>query len=156
MGLRVEVASEKRQFGKYYGPGTGLMQYYGRVPGTLDIRFTDEVVLRVQNLQVIDHREPALILGADVLHASKDPWSFRSLGVDREGRGFIEFESDQGKRVEVALLSAPDTSEFHKTVVKEPLPTLSTSNQPQAPATRFPAPTSTRHSRPSAPKPAPA
>ena len=55
VGLPIEVATKERHFGRYYGASTGDRFYYGRVPGPLEVRFSEDVMLCLPELKVIKH-----------------------------------------------------------------------------------------------------
>ena len=66
--LDIQQASSKRHFGSYSGVGAEQgAYYYGRIQGPLEIHLSGEVTLILDELKVVDHFEPLLLIGTDVL-----------------------------------------------------------------------------------------
>ena len=105
LGLNVTRA-KGTEFGTFYGPASELRAYAGVVRGPVAFRFSQEVVVYIRELKVIEHAEPLVLVGANVLCAGHPGWTFRSLGIDWDGQGIISFS--RGKRMRtLPLVSAP-------------------------------------------------
>ena len=65
--------------------------YAGHVTGPVYIRLSDEVVLEVAELKVINHLESLGLIRADILCGGHKGWSFWSMGVSAAGGGLINF-----------------------------------------------------------------
>lgn len=68
--------------GQYYGLGGAPCPYYGEVEGRNTLQLPG-VTLCLDELNVIDHSEPILLLGADAMiwPLDADQWAFESIGV---------------------------------------------------------------------------
>ena len=72
LGLEIEVATKDKHFGSFFGPGSNgekprSTYYYGRIKGPLKIVCGDGLNLMVDELKVVEHFEPLIIIGTDVL-----------------------------------------------------------------------------------------
>jgi hypothetical protein len=74
LGFEIEVASRKRHFGSFYGPGGKVVYYYGRARGPLEVWLDDDVKLMIPELKIVDHCEPLILLGTDVLTEGETEW----------------------------------------------------------------------------------
>ena len=61
------------EFGKYMSPGNVIVPYYGLIRGPIQVQFDSNVVITLQWLKVVNHREPLLLLGADCLRGGRAP-----------------------------------------------------------------------------------
>ena len=88
LGLKIELATKDRHFGSYYGPGNeNGAYYYGRIKGPLKVDMGSNVRLNLDELKVVEHFEPLLLIGTDVL--SDQPgaeWQFCYVGLHPETR----------------------------------------------------------------------
>ena len=66
VGLTMEIAHGS-EFGTYFGPGSKERPYAGRVVGPVVLHFGKEVQIELQELKLIHHAEPLLLIGVDVL-----------------------------------------------------------------------------------------
>ena len=94
------------EFGTFYGPGGKEHAYLGVVKGPILLRFSAEMVVYFRELKVIQHTEPLVLIGADVLNAGHAGWSFRYIGVGLDGQGLISFAKGRKTRT-LPLLRAP-------------------------------------------------
>ena len=103
------------RFGTFYGPGSKEQAYLGVVKSPIPLRFSADMVVYLRKLKVIQHTEPLVLIGADMLSAGHVGWSFCYIGV---GQGLISFAKGWNTRT-VPLLCAP-----HLTNLGLPAPTL--------------------------------
>ena len=111
MSLKVQVAGAGgRWFGTFWGPSGSPTPYYGRIPGPVEVRMSDEVALYLPEVKVIDSREDLVLLGTDLLaHHTGPGWVFRYVGYCEDGLGVITFGKGRATR-KVELSYAPITS----------------------------------------------
>lgn len=72
LGMDIEVATKDKHFGSFFGPGTNgsgtrNVYYYGRVKGPIDITFGKRLVVVADELKVVEHFEPLILIGTDIL-----------------------------------------------------------------------------------------
>ena len=80
-------------FGSYSSPGYGPKPYAGIVHGPVDLRFSQEVVMQVPFVRVIQSKKPQIIVGIDLLCGSRDVnrWNLKSIVVSPCGKGSMCF-----------------------------------------------------------------
>ena len=61
------------EFGQYITPGGAARPYLGIAPGPIRIQFNEKVVITLSSIKIIDHSEPLILIGADVLKGGKGP-----------------------------------------------------------------------------------
>ena len=81
LGLPIERANKKIKFGSYYGPGGKETYYWGRVPGPVIVRIAAGVELKLNEIKIIEHSEPILIMGTDALVDSEETWRYCWVGL---------------------------------------------------------------------------
>ena len=59
-----------------------MQPYYGLVRGPVDLRFKEDITLSLHFIKVVEHREPVLILGSDLLRGGRplSSWNFECIG----------------------------------------------------------------------------
>lgn len=111
LGLKYQRARGS-EFGKYVTAGGHVQPYYGLVRGPIDIHFSRSVTLTLRFLKIVEHGEPLLLLGADVLRGGrpKHQWNFKSVGAHTldvgKCQGFLTF-TKHDVDVEIPILNAP-------------------------------------------------
>lgn len=88
LGLRVERATARKNFGSFWGPSSKPVNYYGRVRGPITIKFSENITITLKELKVVSHGEALLILGTDFLVWGDQPWQFGAIGM-KEGRAYL-------------------------------------------------------------------
>ena len=80
-------------FGSYSSPGYGPKPYAGIVHGPVDLRFSQEVVLQVPFVRVIQLEKPQIIVGVDLLYGGRDisRWNWRSIEISPCGKESMFF-----------------------------------------------------------------
>ena len=79
--------------------------------GPVDVCFPEDVTLSLRFIKVVEHGEPVLILGSDLLRGGRplSSWNFTAVGAHTREvgkvEGFLRF-SKLGAEVEVPLLNA--------------------------------------------------
>ena len=145
MGLPVTLAQD-REFGTFYGPGSVERAYAGIVAVPVPVRFSADVVLYIRELKVIQHSEPIMLIGVDVLCSGHLGWDFRGIGPGHDGRGFISFACGRKNRT-VPLLRAPHMMNLGQPAAQllppPPQPPAYMARGPRTPAAPSPAATST-------------
>ena len=74
-----------------------MFGYHGLIRGPITLQFDKDVSIPLLCLKVVDHGEPLLLLGADILRGGRPAhyWCFESLnigkGLDSESIGTIGF-----------------------------------------------------------------
>ena len=63
------------EFGTFYEPGGKEQAYLGVVKGPIPLCFSADAVVYLRELKVIQHTEPLVLIGADVLSAGHAGWS---------------------------------------------------------------------------------
>lgn len=110
MGLPVELASESRHFGCFWGPTGTPVNYKGRISGPVTVRFDSEVAIQIAEFKVVEGEEPLVLLGADMMapaHVRKNTWEFEYIGLDQHNRaGVMRFVKD-GRGKVVKLVAWP-------------------------------------------------
>jgi hypothetical protein len=111
LGLRVR--KETADCGRFSVPGSDAVHAYaGVVEGETILQISGKVLARVNNLRVISHPHPFMLLGSDVLRGGRprDSWNFTGLKVVTTGlntvKACLQFEVEGGV-VEVPLPYAP-------------------------------------------------
>ena len=90
--------------------------------GLIPLQFSSEVVENLRELKVIQHTEPLVFIGADVLSAGHQGWSFRYIGVGLDCQGLISFA--QGRKTQtLPLVRAPHLANLSL----PPMPSMQTS-----------------------------
>ena len=74
--------------------------------GPVTLHFGKEVVIEHQELKVILHSKPFLLLGADVLCEGRTGWSYCSIGVGATSWGVVTFANGR-RTVALPLVNAP-------------------------------------------------
>ena len=89
-----------------------MQPYYGLVQGPVDLRFKEDITLSLRFIKVVEHGEPVLILGSDLLRGGRplSSWNFECVGCHTREvgkvEGFLKFVKS-GTGVEVPILNAP-------------------------------------------------
>ena len=89
-----------------------MQPYYGLVRGPVDLRFKEDITLSLRFIKVVEHGEPVLILGSDLLRGGRplSSWNFECVGCHTREvgkvEGFLRFVKS-GTGVEVPILNAP-------------------------------------------------
>ena len=78
----------------------------------MDIHFGTDVVLTLSFIKVVEHGEPVLILGSDILRGGRPlaAWNFSGFRVLAKEVGKVEgsiYFTKAGKETECPLLNAP-------------------------------------------------
>jgi hypothetical protein len=109
LGLPIEVATPQKHFGSFYGPNGVSTPYYGRVKGPVRIDVGPDVYLSVPDIKVVQHKDPLVLLGTDVLVNSWNDWVFHYVGIHKEKKTGIMsvVRSSDGAEVTVELSSWP-------------------------------------------------
>jgi hypothetical protein len=82
--LGLKVQTENLQCGKFSVPGSeAVHSYAGVVEGQTTLKIGDCLAARVENMRVISHPHPFVLLGADVLSGGRDStsWNFTGMKV---------------------------------------------------------------------------
>ena len=95
LGLTIDVATKDKHFGSFFGPGSSGNKprstfYYGRVQGPLQIQVGRDMYLRAEELKVVEHFEPLLIIGTDILTEKNTKTKFCYVGLHPEHSNDIE------------------------------------------------------------------
>jgi hypothetical protein len=110
LGLKVDWADENSTIGTFSGVGGSALKYAGILKGPVEIRFSDKVVLNLDEVKVFDHPEPIILIGDDLLgHANKTSYTFCYLGVNpvsKEGE-IIFYAPEDKKYIACELVHAP-------------------------------------------------
>ena len=116
------MASPSVNFGTCKGIGNGSIPYAAKVPGPVFLRFSEDVVLTLPQLHVLDVSHQVLLVGTDVLQHRVGGWSFRSIGCDDQGDERVTFvHRRSGQKAHIRLLNAPDdTSPPHRYTPSSP------------------------------------
>lgn len=113
LGLEIEVATKDKHFGSFFGPGTNgsgnrNVYYYGRIKGPIDITFGKRLLVIAEELKVVEHFEPLILIGTDILTDSSSPIKFCYVGLHPEDRnGVIVFKDEKKSLLEIPLASWP-------------------------------------------------
>lgn len=99
-----------------------MQPYYGLVCGPVDVRFETDVVLTLHFIKVIEHGEPVLILGLDILRGGHPLVAWNFSGFRALMKEVVKVEgaicfSKAGKESEFPLLNAPASLLERKTGV---------------------------------------
>lgn len=111
--LGLAVRTDNLQCGKFSVPGSEAVHAYaGIVEGSTTLRIGSCLAARVENMRVINHPHPFVLLGADVLSGGRDSssWNFTGMRVRTEQVGQVRAELTfevQGREVTVDLAHAP-------------------------------------------------
>jgi gag-polyprotein putative aspartyl protease len=82
LGLRVKT--DDLWYRKFSVPGSeAVHSYAGVVEGVTTVRIGESLEAKVENMRVINHPHPFLLLGADVLSGGRDSssWNFTGMKV---------------------------------------------------------------------------
>lgn len=115
------MATKARHFGSFFGPGSGGEKdrntyYYGRIKGPIDISFGRQLNIIADELKVVEHFEPLILIGTDILVDKADSNKFCYVGLHPEKRtGMIVFKNMKGEMVEVPLASWPNDGAVKRT-----------------------------------------
>jgi hypothetical protein len=113
LGLEIEVATKHKHFGSFFGPGTNgsgnkNVYYYGRVKGPVTIQFGKLLSVVADELKVVEHFEPLILIGTDILTDKEAMTKFCYVGLHPEERtGKIVFKNGGKGLVELPLASWP-------------------------------------------------
>ena len=82
-----------RNFGSYSSPGYGPKPYAGIVHGPVDLRFSQEVMIQVPFMWVIQSEKPQIIVSIDLLCSGRDisRWNWKSIEVSPCCKGSMCF-----------------------------------------------------------------
>jgi hypothetical protein len=86
LGFDVEVATKNNHFGSFYGPGGKVVYYHGRIKGPIEIWLDKDIKLLAPELKVVEHFEPLMLLGTDVLTEGSTRWNFCYIGLHPKSR----------------------------------------------------------------------
>ena len=107
LGLHVELATATRGHGAFWGPGATPIKYHGAVPGPVHVQDSHNVTRTLPEIKVIQHMEPLVILGADLMRYNRGKgWTFKYVGVDGKRGGLITF-TDKRRQEIVELICWP-------------------------------------------------
>lgn len=84
LGLDIELADANKSFGSFWGPSGSPCEYFGRVKGPVELRFSSDVAFRLPELKIIKHSEPLVLVGTDILMRSRGGWTFTYVGIHPE------------------------------------------------------------------------
>ena len=89
----------------------------------MDVRFGSDMVLTLRFIKVVEHGEPVLILGSDILRGGRPlaAWNFSGFKVLTKEVGKVEGSicfTKAGKETECPLLNAPAGLSERKTGVR--------------------------------------
>lgn len=109
MKLDVEKATRKVNFGSFIGPNGRPTYYYGRVKGPITFKFGGDVELTLQELKIIRHEEPLVLVGTDLLMGWEGDATckFCFVGVHPRTRDGCMIAMKGDKIVEIALVGWP-------------------------------------------------
>ena len=82
--LGLKVKTDVASCGKFSVPGSeAVHSYAGVVEGTTVLRVGERLAAKVENMRVIHHPHPFVLLGADVLSGGRDSsiWNFTGMKV---------------------------------------------------------------------------
>ena len=87
LGFDIEIATKEKHFGSFYGPGNKTIHYYGRIRGPVTIKFDKDVALVAPEIKIVEHSEPLVLIGTDVLtDYTEGEWQFAYVGLHPEDR----------------------------------------------------------------------
>ena len=92
-------------YGAYSSPGYPPRPYAGIVHGPVPLRFSNEVVIMVPFVRVIESDKPQVILGVDLLCTGRERWNFAGLEL-KANVAYLMFELGS-RRVKVPLDNCP-------------------------------------------------
>lgn len=108
MGYDIEVATRNKHFGSFYGPGGKTIYYYGRIAGPIDVWFENGVKLVAPEIKIVEHFEPLVLIGTDVLTDSSTNWRFCYVGLHPKSRkGMLVVANRKGETKEIPLATWP-------------------------------------------------
>ncbi len=111
MGLVVNT--EAKNYGKFSVPGSDAIHAYaGVVAGDTLLYLNERVLAKVNNLRVIQHPHPFMLLGSDVLRGGRplNTWNFAALRVKTVGLNHVEASLEfevAGQTITIPLPHAP-------------------------------------------------
>ncbi len=109
LGLDVTWAGKEDVVGTFSGV-CGSAKYAGVLKGPVELRFSDKVVLYLDEIKVFDYKEPLILIGDDLLgHAVRAPYTFCYVGVNpisKEGE-VIFYAQESKKYIACELVHAP-------------------------------------------------
>ena len=84
-GLSITLPGEGVEVGGYYQPSGGdIIYYHGVVQGPVQLRFSEDVVISIGELKVLESTDPMILIGADAmaapLQARCPGWQFLHIG----------------------------------------------------------------------------
>lgn len=91
--LGLKVRTQGLKFGRFSVPGSDAVhEYAGVVDGDTILHVGDKLFAKVSNMRVINHPQPFMLLGADVLSGGRpsSTWNFTGLKVDTLGTGQVQ------------------------------------------------------------------
>ncbi len=83
--LGLPVKKGGAEYGKFSVPGSeAINEYAGVIEGSTTLHITDQLGAKVENMRVIHHPRPFMLLGADVLSGGRNnaEWNFTGLRVN--------------------------------------------------------------------------
>jgi hypothetical protein len=112
LGLPIERATRRRKFGSYWGPGGKETYYWGRIPGPIEIRLSDKVKYKFNEIKIIEHCEPIFLVGTDTLVDDEaSDWRFCWVGlhpVKRVGQWvFVNNKTGELEYIQMATWPLP-------------------------------------------------
>ena len=119
LGLNIEWATPGKSYGTFSGVNPEATQYAGRAVGPIQIRFSKDVCLELDELKVFDYPDSIILIGTDLLgHAAKAPYTFAYIGVNPTSTvgEIIFFNQKTQKYIVCELVHAP-TSHTNKHVL---------------------------------------
>ena len=93
-GLSITLPGEGVEVGGYYGPSGGDIIYnHGVVQSAVQLHFSEDVVISIGELKVLESTDPIILIGADAMAAplpARCPgWQFLHIGYGRKDFGGI-------------------------------------------------------------------
>lgn len=118
LGFDIEIATKHNHFGSFYGPGGKVVYYYGRIKGPLEVWLDADVKLIAPEIKVVEHFEPLMLLGTDVLTEGSTKWNFCYVGLHPTSReGNMVVVDKNGKTKEIPLTSWPLNGKSNRILV---------------------------------------
>ena len=111
--LGLTVKTDNLQCGKFSVPGSAAVHSYaGIIEGSTTLKIGDRLAARVENMRVIKHPHPFVLLGADVLSGGRNSssWNFTGMRVQTTDIGQVKAHLTfdvQGTEMAIDLAHAP-------------------------------------------------
>ena len=75
------LATDKEEYGTYWGAGGAATAYAGVIKGPIRITWAQGVHVTVPQIKVIHSAEPLVLWGSDIM-ARRGSWAFENLGYN--------------------------------------------------------------------------